>query len=131
MKKIYLSTPLQKNRNQQLAKTIYKIIEDLGCKVVSEWVIWDDPNPNLNPREIYQRDYKAIKACDFLIAEVTNPSIGIGMEIMLAYTFKKKIICLHKKSRFSNMVKGLPRVVHFQYKTKDDLKPLLKSKLFC
>jgi len=129
MKKIYLSVPLQTNRNQNISKTIYQILQDLGCKVISSWVIWDDPNPNLNPMEIYQRDYEAIKACDLLIAEVTKPSTGVGMEIMLASTFHKKIICLHKKSRLSNMIKGLPGIVIFHYKTKDDLKLFLKSEI--
>src|SRR3989442_13393865 len=97
--KVYLAVPLLYNRNKILTGQIFKIIKDLGCHIVSEWLLWDDPNPSLNASEVYERDSKGIESCDVLIAEVSEPSVGVGLEIMFGYKSKKKIICIHKNTK--------------------------------
>lgn len=123
--KVYLAVPLQKNRNNVLAKDISNILLSLGCKIMSEWVLWDNPNPNLNKQEIYERNCEAIKSCELFVAELSNPSIGVGMEIMFAHNLGKKIICTYSHTEISNMVKGLPDVILLSYKNLDDLKEKL------
>ena len=118
---MYLAVPLINNRDSTLAKDICKILEDVGCEIISEWVLWDDPNPNLKPEEVYKRDYQAIELCDLLVAEISKPSIGVGMEIMLAKTFGKKILCLHKETTISNFLKGIPNVSTLFYSNLDEL----------
>lgn len=109
------------NRDNQLAKEIHKILINYGCQVLSEWVLWDDPNPSLDPKAIYKRNHEAIKACDLLIAEATNPSIGVGMEVMYAHTLGKKIVCAYRGTNLSNMVKGLPGIILLNYIDLNDL----------
>lgn len=120
--KVYLAVPLQKNRNNVLAKDVSNILQSLGCKIISEWVLWDDPNPNLNRHAIYERNCEAIKSCELLVAELSSPSIGVGMEIMFAHSLGKKIICIYSHTEISNMIRGLPDVILLSYKNLDDLK---------
>jgi len=128
--KIYLAVPLQKNRNNYLATGIYKILKGFGCKILSEWVLWNDPNPNLKPIQIYKRDSNAINSCDVLVADVSNPSIGVGMEIMLAFSLDKKIICIHKKKNISNFLRGMPGVSIISYSTFHELNEKLRRTIF-
>jgi hypothetical protein len=39
-----------------------------------------------------------LKECDLVIAEVSNPSTGQGIELGWASLYNKKIICIHKKN---------------------------------
>jgi len=123
--KVYLAVPLQKNRNNVLAKSVSGILLNLGCKIISEWVLWDNPNPNLDQKAIYERNCEAIKSCELLIAELSNPSIGVGMEIMFAHGLGKKIICIYSHTEISSMVRGLPGAILLSYKNLDDLKEKL------
>jgi len=119
---VYLAAPLVNNRDNLLTLAIYKILKNARCEIVSEWVLWDDPNPNLNPEEVYQRDYQAIESCDLFVAEISNPSIGVGMEIMLAKTLGKKILCLYNQTPISNFLKGTPNVKILFYSNLNELK---------
>lgn len=125
--KVYLSVPLRNNRNQSLAKQIYAILNECGYEIISDWILLDNPNPNLDTKGIYERDYNAIKSCNLFIAEVSQPSIGIGMEIMLAKVFEKKIVCIHRRDKkISNFLIGLPGVLILSYDNLDELKDNLK-----
>ena len=127
--KAYLAVPLVNNRDSNLAKNIVQILKDLGCEIMSEWVLWDNPNPNLDPDGIYKRDYNAIKSCDCLIADVSHPSIGVGMEIMLAKSLGKKIICLYSDTKISNFLKGMPGITHIPYSNIRDLSKKLRYEI--
>lgn len=75
------------------------------------------------PNEIYERDINWIKKCDILIAEVTNPSLGVGYEISYAERLNKRIICLcEKNSNLSAMIKGNKNVEIIYYEKVDELK---------
>ncbi len=53
----------------------------------------------------------AIKEADFVIAEVTNPSLGVGYELGYAETLRKPILCVFNKDserKLSAMVSGNP-----------------------
>ncbi len=101
----------------------------LGFEIVSDWVTWDDPNLNLNTQGIYQRDYHAIQNSDILVAEVSYPSIGVGIEIMYAHTLGKPIICISSDDKISNLVKGLPNVILIYYSDVNKLEKELRSKI--
>ena len=63
----------------------------------------------LSDRQIYQRDISRINDCDFVIAEVSTPSLGVGYEIAYSESIEKPIICLAYKSssiKVSAMVAG-------------------------
>lgn len=126
--RVYFATPLVKYRNKQNARSINKILTELKLQIVNEWVLWDDPNPKLDSKKIYARDINAIKKCDVFVADITKPSTGIGIEIMAAKKFNKKIICVHKGAIVSNMVLGMPGIVVIRYSDMRYLREQLRSK---
>ena len=60
----------------------------------------------LSDAEIEARDMNWIKESDFLVAEVTAPSHGVGIELNEAKHLKKPVICLSKGERVSAMISG-------------------------
>ena len=47
-------------------------------------------------RDIYDRDIELMTKCDAVVAEVTQPSLGVGFELGQAVAMKKKILCLYR-----------------------------------
>ena len=58
-----------------------------------------ETNHNLSRKEIYVRDMKWMAEADYVIAEVSTPSLGVGFEISRAVSLNKKILCLSQKER--------------------------------
>ena len=74
---------------------------------------------------IYKRDMEWLRKCDFVIAEVTTPSLGVGYEIGRAIQFNKKVICLYRNTqdkRLSAMISGNKNLKIINYKDFEDLK---------
>ena len=67
-----------------------------------------NPNLSLELREIvFRKNLEIIKKSKLVVAEVSNPSTGTGVEIGFALFFKKPIVCLAKKGvDISSMVLG-------------------------
>ena len=81
---------------------------------------------------IHDRDMKWLIDSDLIIAEVTNPSLGVGYEIGRALEYDKKIICLYRKdspSRLSAMISGSKLIQVLEYKDFNDLKTLIVENL--
>jgi len=53
---------------------------------------------NKTDEYIFQRDCSWIDESDFVVAEVTNPSLGVGYEICYAEKLNKPILCLYKNN---------------------------------
>lgn len=59
--------------------------------------------------DVYARDVSWITECDFLLAEVSTPSHGVGYEIGYALSLGKRVLCLYRKGRkVSKMILGNP-----------------------
>lgn len=67
-----------------------------------------NPNLSLELREaVFKKNLEIIKKSKLIVAEVSNPSTGTGVEIGFALLYKKPIICLAKKGAdISSMVLG-------------------------
>ncbi|KAF1373349.1 hypothetical protein PFLUV_G00259630 [Perca fluviatilis] len=60
-------------------------------------------------RDIHDRDVTWLQQADVIVAEVTQPSLGVGYELGRAVDMKKKILCLFRPSsgrRLSAMIRG-------------------------
>ncbi len=60
-------------------------------------------------REIHDRDMEWLGACDAMVAEVTQPSLGVGYEIGRAVEAGKSVLCLYRQGerrRLSAMIAG-------------------------
>jgi nucleoside 2-deoxyribosyltransferase len=70
-----------------------------------------------------------IQACDLFLAEVSFPSIGLGIEMGWAESFKKPIIAIHKKgSNVSSSIKFIARDI-YEYESLDIFLQTLEKKM--
>lgn len=61
-------------------------------------------------KAIHDRDLEWLRMSDVIVAEVTQPSLGVGYELGRAVTMNKKILCLFRPSSgkvLSAMIRGL------------------------
>ncbi len=91
-------------------------------------------NEIILPHEIYQEasDFVTkdiIKKCDVMVAEVSFPATGLGIELGWADSFGRPIICIYRKG---SKISGSLKVVcknFIEYTDKEDLIEKLDSAL--
>jgi nucleoside 2-deoxyribosyltransferase len=78
-------------------------------------------------KEIYERDMNWLRKSSKIIADVNEPSHGVGMEIMYAYQNDIPVICLldEKNRPVSRMVEGSPNTVILIYHSKAEIEEKL------
>ncbi len=93
--------------------TYVKIVEHLrsrGHKVLTDHIVLPnvlDLEDHLTAEEIYERDMAWLRSADVVIAEVSQPSLGVGYEIASALQIGKPVLALYGKAlRISAMIKG-------------------------
>ncbi|XP_060943571.1 2'-deoxynucleoside 5'-phosphate N-hydrolase 1 [Limanda limanda] len=81
-------------------------------------------------RLIHDRDVDWLRQCDVVVAEVTQPSLGVGYELGRVVDMKKRTLCLFRPSSgrvLSAMIRGAAdgeRFVVSDY-TEDELEKVL------
>jgi nucleoside 2-deoxyribosyltransferase len=86
----------------------------------------------VSAQDVYARDVRWITECDFLLAEVSTPSHGVGYEIGYALALGKRVLCLYRQGRkVSKMILGNPhpQLTVRTYETPDQAVHLLISYL--
>jgi 2'-deoxynucleoside 5'-phosphate N-hydrolase len=97
------------NTYQKMAE----FIKQQGHAILTEHIV--SPNvwhleSKLSPEQIYTRDIQWLSQADLLIAEVSNPSLGVGYEIGYALSLSKPVLCLfHQDVLLSRMILGNTR----------------------
>ena len=82
---------------------IVAYLESCGHRVLTEHVVKPDViewEKGFTAEQIYTRDIRWLKECDCLIAEVSNPSLGVGYEICYALRINKPVLCLYREGIF-------------------------------
>ena len=83
-----------------------------------------------NPEDIFTRDHDQIKSCNLIIAEVSEPSHGVGIEIGISFCLGiKRILLLEKGKSVTKLAQGMPETTIIEYENVDDLKEKLDSAL--
>jgi len=126
--KIYLASPIRGKTENDSSATSRKIIEHLQLKhiVLTEHLANEEiigrGEVNLKDKEIHDRDMKWIEEADLIIAEVSNPSLGVGYELGRAVEMGKKILCLCRQQDrpVSAMIRGADGIVMADYTTEDE-----------
>jgi len=78
---------------------------------------------NLPDEDIWQTDIGWVRRADAVIAEVTNPSLGVGYEIAKAEEWRKPVLVLFREvggQRLSAMIGGSPNVEICRYQEVED-----------
>ena len=133
--KIYFAGSIRGGRNDaEIYSQIIEFLQGYG-EVLTEHVGKKDLNAmgesTLSDKQIHDRDINWLLESDLMVAEVTNPSLGVGYEIGRAIENKKKIICLYRKSpkKLSAMIAGSSSINIIDYDNFNGLKAKLKNLL--
>lgn len=77
---------------------------------------------------IYSRDMGWLKESDVVVAEVTQPSLGVGYELASAENMGKKVLCIYRKNgSLSAMIDGNKNLLKKSYTTVSDLNTIFKE----
>ncbi len=122
--KAYITCPVSHSKERlNLLPEIEKITKEKGI----ETFVFKISN---DPKEIFKRDYEQLKSCNIIIAEVSEPSHGVGIEIGISYCLGLKIILLHEKDKnLTKLAQGITNVVIIEYQNIEDLKRKLSKSL--
>lgn len=115
--KVYFCGSIRGGRERQpLYKAIVDYLQERGCQVLTTHVAAPDVlarewREGVTARHIYERDLRWLAECDLVIAEVSTPSLGVGVEIAEAARLGKPIVALCEDGiHLSAMVGGNPAV---------------------
>lgn len=114
--KVYLSVPMIVNRSVPRAEILAKAIRDSGHEITSPWVLGPIEKGKPGELNIFERDKGGVERSDAIVADVTEPSVGVGMEIMAAHKAGKKVIVVSKKGKAtSGMLRHMESKVTVEY----------------
>ncbi len=124
MTKAYLSGPIIHDnlRKDDFYKTIVETLESRGIEVFAPQFL-----ERASPEDIYRRDVDAVRLSDLVIAEVSHPSLGVGMEIMLAIEHMIPVLLFRESDAppLSYMVRGADGTALFEYSSLDEVRSIL------
>ncbi len=86
----------------------------------------------MDDRLIHDRDLEWLKDADYLVAEVTTPSLGVGYEIGKATEWGKPVLCLYRPAEgrsLSAMISGSSTVTLKHYQSPTELNEIFKGLL--
>lgn len=134
MKQIYFACSIRGGRADQ---PIYKELVDYiktNAQVLSE--LFGDSSltaaghSDLTDKQIWQRDLDWLKRANGIIAEVTNPSLGVGYEIGKASEWNLPVLALYRPApgrRLSAMIAASPNVEILEYNTPAEIEEKIKD----
>lgn len=137
--KIYFCGSIHGGREDaELYSDIIKDLKSNYGQVLTEFVGHKDAGKleqKEDPRVLHAKTLQFLQECDVLVAEVTQPSLGVGYEIGRAVTLGKKILCLFRPDSGKNlscMIKGLDTLeddhqVTVKYYTDKQYRPVLEE----
>lgn len=111
--KIYFACSISGGRKDEMIyQHLVNVLEELGTDVPTAHFAKtgiERIDDRETPEDIYQRDVTWIRESDCLIAEVSNPSHGVGYEIGYALNLGKPVLCLYQADLIiSKMITGNP-----------------------
>ncbi|KAK3593718.1 hypothetical protein CHS0354_013615 [Potamilus streckersoni] len=128
-RKIYFCGSIHGGRqDQKIYETLILELKQKYGKVLTE-IVGEKTAPSEEhkyvPGDLHRTYLGLLQECDAVVAEVTQPSLGVGYEIGRALTMGKKILCLFRPDAgksLSCMIRGLhdgKNVIVRDYSIKD------------
>ena len=110
--KIYFAASIRGGRDE--AKVYKKIVKylkkdnDVLTEHLADQNLTADGQTELTDKDIRDRDVEWMSQADIVIADTTNPSLGVGYGLAYAERLQKPVIILHNrdKSKLSAMING-------------------------
>jgi len=123
--KIYFACSIRGGRDD--AELYYELVQHIKTKATLLTEIFADgrltsQGMNKPSADIWKTDIAWVKESDAIIAEATNPSLGVGYEIAKAEEWGKPVLALFRDDgarKLSAMIEGSPNTTVAYYKTLD------------
>ncbi|MGC8811995.1 MAG: nucleoside 2-deoxyribosyltransferase [Candidatus Aenigmatarchaeota archaeon] len=135
--KVFVSGRLDQSKpeNQKTYEIITGICESLGFEV---WLPHRDTRKEMKEKfskaeeivkNLYDFDLEKVKNSDLVIAELTNPSFGVGLELRVCHEYNIDVIALaREEANVSVTVIGDPAIKKFfRYRNLEELETKLKK----
>jgi nucleoside 2-deoxyribosyltransferase len=127
--KIYYATSIRGTQDEnsgRISKFIIETLRKYGNVLTEHFANLDktaEGETELTDRQIHDRDIDWITQSDLIVAEVTNPSHGVGYEIARGLELGKKVICLKADNgkRLSAMIAGCNEISLFTYNNETEI----------
>lgn len=111
---------------------IVEFLESRGHTVPNKHIGGDaieEREASLTPQEIHDEDKQGVEKADLVIAEVSQPSLGVGMEIGYAVMMGKPTYAIYAKEReatMSMMIMGNDKLKRHAYNDITELGAVLE-----
>lgn len=126
--KIYFAGSIRGGRDDaQIYADIIKLLQSYGevlTEHVGEASLKSDGETKLSEEHIYSRDTDWIRQADIVVAEVTQPSLGVGYELAYAESLQIPVVCLFRtdaERKLSAMIRGNKYFQVHEYSSTQDL----------
>lgn len=123
--RVYLAAAMTSpNRELSAIQDLARALEANGLEVLTKHVA--DPkgkehDRNLTDHQLAKRDLNWLRQANCLVAEVSTPSHGVGIEVMAAAQRGLPVLLLaREKTAVSRLLRGLPGVRFSWYRDGDD-----------
>ena len=131
--KIYFAGSIRGGREDAaLYHEIVKLLDNYG-EVLTEHVADTELGvlgQDIGDRKIHDRDLAWLQESDYLVAEVTTPSLGVGYEIGKATEWGKPVLCLYRPvagRSLSAMIAGSAGVTLREYQSSAQLSAIFDN----
>ncbi len=118
--RIYLAAAMtHAGRDLEAIRTLLGCLEADGHHVPTRHVadpLGREVEGELADSEVARRDLAWVAGCDALVAEVSTPSHGVGVEVAAALSGNKPVLLTYRRgATVSRLLLGLPAVETFAY----------------
>jgi len=134
--KIYFAASISGGRKFEKAyQFIVDFLKKYGHTVLTEHIAYPsvfDEEKHISPEKVYSRDLAWLAESELVIAEVSNPSLGVGYEIAKALEMKKSVLCVYQSGIFlTKMITGNkdPLLTVKEYSSLDGLLTIISDYL--
>lgn len=133
--KIYFTASFSSGRPfLKLYQKIISILKNAKNELISGEQLLKEKaeiNNGKTPQDIFEREKENIEKTDVVVAEVSEPSLGVGSEIAYALTIDKPVLALFYKespNKLSPMICGNPSDhLYLEHYDEDNIRGLLKN----
>jgi nucleoside 2-deoxyribosyltransferase len=111
--RVYLAAAMTNaTRNLDDIRALVELLHAQGHEVPTGHVAdpsGREPEAEISDAELARRDLAWVASCDALVAEVSTPSHGVGIEVATALAHGCPVLLLHRAgARLSRLLLGLP-----------------------
>ena len=133
MKEIYFACSIRGGRND--ANIYAELVAHIKTRATVLSEIFADgkltaSGMNKPSNEIWRTDTDWVKQADGIIAEATNPSLGVGYELALAERLEKPILVLFSPesgNKLSAMIDGAPGIKVVNYNSLEEARGVINE----